>query len=209
VFAAQLEPTAAEPKAVVTKSTPEPEATVTKSTPEPEAAVTKSTPEPEASVTKSTSEPEAAVTKSTSEPEAAVTKSTAVEREAAAEAAPAEATSAKADLVKGGPTSVVTPTSAVNGRLTPTYVVNGRRTQRRAGCGDRHGGQTNRYLAHHDAAPFVRRCTPQPLRINSVVPNELRRAALSPSWLSSLSATVVAACESNPTSRPATPHAAH
>jgi len=158
VFVAQLEPTAAEPEAAVAKSTSEPEAFVAKSPSEPKAFVAKSPSEPKAFVAKTTSEPEAAVAKSTSEPEAP------------AEAAPAEAASAKADHVNVGPTSAVTPTSAENGR----------RTQRRAGCGDRRGGQTNRYLAHHDAAPFVGRCTPAFPNQTPAAPIELQRAAVSP-----------------------------
>jgi hypothetical protein len=123
VFVAHLEPTAAEPEATATKFASEPEAAVAKFT---------------------AAESEAAVTKSTAEPEAPA-------EAAPAEAAPAEAASAKADHVNVGPTSAVTPTSAGNGRLAPTSTGNGRRTQRRAGCGDRRGDQTNRYLAHHDA----------------------------------------------------------
>jgi hypothetical protein len=150
MFVAQLEPTAAEPEAAVTKSTAEAPA-------EPEAAVTKSTAEapaePEAAVTKSTAEapaePETAVAKFTAaEPEATVEPKTALSKSTVeAKAAPAEAASAKADHVNVGPT----PPSAGNGRLTLTSAGNGRRTQRRAGCGDRRGDQTNRYLAHHDA----------------------------------------------------------
>jgi hypothetical protein len=124
VFVAQLEPTAAEPEAAVAKSTAEAEAPA---------------------------EAEAAVTEFTAEPKVAAAESTTAEPEAPAEAAPAEAASAKADHVNVGPASAVTPTSTGNGRLTPTFTGNGRRTQRRAGCGDRHGDQTNRYLAHHDA----------------------------------------------------------
>jgi len=102
---------------------------------EPEATATKFASEPEAAVAKFTAaESEAAVTKSTAEPEAPA-------EAASPEAAPSEAASAKADHVNVGPTSAVTPTSTGNGR----------RTQRRAGCGDRRGDQTNRYLAHHDA----------------------------------------------------------
>src|SRR5712675_2365074 len=73
--------------------------------------------------------------------------------------APAIAVAAPAVAAKAGPVKIGT-TSAVNGRLTPTSAGKGGRTQRRAGCGDRRGGQSNRYLVHHDAAPFVGRCTP-------------------------------------------------
>src|SRR5712692_405604 len=69
---------------------------------------------------------------------------------AASKAAPAEAS------------GKVRPTKAVT---EATSAAKGRRTQRRAACGDRRGDQTNRYLAHHDAPPFVRRCTPRPLRM--------------------------------------------
>src|SRR5258707_3536099 len=78
----------------------------------------------------------------------------AVAAPAVAVAAPAVAVAAKAGRVKIG------TTSAVNGPLTPTSAGKGGRTQRRAGCGDRRGGQSNRYLVHHDAPPFVRRCAP-------------------------------------------------
>jgi len=90
--------------------------------------------EPEAAVAKFTSEPEATVAEFTAaEPEAAVAKFTAAE----STKAPAKAASAK-----------VRPTKAVT---EATSAAKGRRTQRRAGCGDRRGDQTNRYLAHHDA----------------------------------------------------------
>jgi hypothetical protein len=115
---------------------------------EPEAAVAKFTSEPEVAVAKFTSEPEAAVAELTSEPEAAVAKSTAVEPEDTGSGSEANAVTAKAPAKAA--TAKVPPTEA-------TSAVKGRHTQRRAGCGDRRGDQTNRYLAHHDAHFFVRR----------------------------------------------------
>jgi hypothetical protein len=41
----------------------------------------------------------------------------------------------------------------------------GRCTHSRGARDDRRGGQSNRYLPHHDALPLFRRCTPQPLGI--------------------------------------------
>ena len=106
---------------------------------------------PEAAVAKFTSEPEAAVAEF---PEAAVAKSAAVEPEdtgsgseanaVTAKVSSAEATSAKVRPAKAAPAEAA---SAV----TEATSAKGRRTQRRAGCGDRRGDQSNDYLAHHGA----------------------------------------------------------
>src|SRR6266446_7986258 len=59
-------------------------------------------------------------------------------------------------------TSKAAPAEAASGKVRPTKAVTeatsaaeGRRIQSRAAHGDRRGDQTNRYLAHHDAPPFV------------------------------------------------------
>ena len=80
--------------------------------------------------------------------EAKPTSETATE----AKAASAKAASAKADCGKAVATRVRDTERAPAGK--------GRRSERRTGCRNRQGGQTNRYLVHHDAHPFLR--APQP-----------------------------------------------
>src|SRR5258707_15427617 len=62
---------------------------------------------------------------------------------ASAEAAPAKAAPAEADCGKAVIARVRDTEGAPAGK--------GRRSQRRTGCRNRHGGQTDCYLAHHDA----------------------------------------------------------
>jgi hypothetical protein len=126
--------------------------------------------EPEAAVAKFTvAEPEAPVAKFT--PETAVAKFTAVEPEGTvSKAAPAEAAPAEAASAKVRPTKAVTEATAA---------AKGRPTQSRAGCGDRRGDQTYRYHAHHDAHS-IRSEHPSLSESNPAVPIELQRAALSP-----------------------------
>src|SRR5258708_4164996 len=91
--------------------------------------------------------------------EAKPTAETAMEAKAASakaastKAAPAKAASAKAASAKAAPAQADCG-KAVIARLRDTEGApagKGRRSQRRTGCRNRHGGQTNCYLAHHDA----------------------------------------------------------
>jgi hypothetical protein len=76
--------------------------------------------------------------------EAKPTSETAMEAKAAsAKAAPAKATPAEADCGIAVVARVRDTEGAPAGK--------GRRSQRRTGCRNRHGGQTNCYPAHHDA----------------------------------------------------------
>jgi hypothetical protein len=76
--------------------------------------------------------------------EAKPTSETAMEAKAAsAKAASAKAASAEADCGKAVIARVHNTEGALAGK--------GRRSQRRTGCRNRHGGQTDCYLAHHDA----------------------------------------------------------
>jgi hypothetical protein len=76
-----------------------------------------------------------------------------MEAEATTEStAEAKAASAKADCGKAVTARVRDAEGAPVGK--------GRRSERRTGCRNRQGGQTNRYLVHHDAHPFFR--APQP-----------------------------------------------
>ncbi len=59
-------------------------------------------------------------------------------------------------------------------RSTAASAFSGRRTQRRAAYGDRRSGQTNRYLAHHDAHS-IRSEHPSLSESNSAVSDELQR----------------------------------
>ena len=80
-------------------------------------------------------------------------KSITMEREGAGSHEAAGTTkggSSKATAAKGRPRK---PTAA-------KAAVNGRRAQSRGGRGNRRGGQSSHYIAHHDAPPFVRRRTP-------------------------------------------------
>jgi hypothetical protein len=85
-------------------------------------------------------------TESTAEAKATPTKA------ASAKATSAKAASAKDDCGKVVTTSVRDTEGASAGK--------GRGTERRTGCRNRQGGQTNRYLVHHDAHPFFG--APQP-----------------------------------------------
>jgi hypothetical protein len=80
------------------------------------------------------------------------TESTAEAKAASAKASPAKAASAKADCGNAVIARVRDAEGAPAGK--------GRRSERRTGCRNRQGGQTNRYLVHHDAHPFFR--APQP-----------------------------------------------
>src|SRR6266404_2830954 len=91
--------------------------------------------------------------------EANPTSETAMEAKAAsakaasAKATPAEAAPAKAASAKAAPAEADCG-KAVIARVhntTGAPAGKGRRSQRRTGCHNRHGGQTNCYLAHHDA----------------------------------------------------------
>ena len=79
-------------------------------------------------------------------------KSIAVEREGAGSHEAARTT-------KGGPSK-----AAAKGRpgkaTAAKAAVNGRRAPSRGGRGNRRGGQSSHYAAHHDAPPFIRRRTP-------------------------------------------------
>jgi hypothetical protein len=100
-------------------------------------------------------------------------ESTAVEREgtwphemaAASKGAPTKAAtskgrSTKAAASKGGSTKAATAKVPPAKTATTKAAVNGRRAQSRGGRHNRRGGQSNHYVAHHDAPPFVRRRTP-------------------------------------------------
>jgi len=100
-------------------------------------------------------------------------ESTAVEREgtwshemaAASKGAPTKAAtskgrSTKAAASKGGATKAATAKVPPAKTATTKAAVNGRRAQSRGGCGNRSGGQSSHYAAHHDAPPFIRRRTP-------------------------------------------------
>ena len=76
--------------------------------------------------------------------EAKLTSETAMEAKAASAKAPsAKAAPAEADCGKAVIARVRDTEGAPAGK--------GRRSQRRTGCRNRHGGQTDCYLAHHDA----------------------------------------------------------
>jgi len=81
--------------------------------------------------------------KATTESEPTVEAKAASAKAASAEAAPAKAAPAEADCGKAVIARVRDTEGAPAGK--------GRRSQRRTGCRNRHGGQTNCYLAHHDA----------------------------------------------------------
>jgi hypothetical protein len=95
-------------------------------------------------------------------------KSIAAEREGAGShetAATSKGGPHKMATAKGRPRKPVTakavtakPVTAKAATAKPA--VNGRRAQSRGGHGNRRGGQSSRYVAHHDAPPFVRRRTP-------------------------------------------------
>jgi hypothetical protein len=92
-------------------------------------------------------------------------KSIAVEREGAGSHEMAAAS-------KGGPTKAVASksrsTKAATAKVPPAKAaatkaaVNGRRAQSRGGRGNRRGGQSDHYVAHHDAPPLSGDA-PQPL----------------------------------------------
>jgi hypothetical protein len=92
------------------------------------------------------------------------TESTAEAKAAPAKAASAKAASAKADCGKAVTARVRDAEGAPAGK--------GRRSERRTGCRNCQGDQTNRYLVHHDAHPFFR--APQPsLRIKPAISDEV------------------------------------
>lgn len=100
-------------------------------------------------------------------------ESTAAEREGTSSqemAAASKGGSTKAAASKGGPAKAAVaskggPAKAATAKVpakaaTAKPAVNGRRAQSRGGRHNRRGGQSNHYVAHHDAPPFVRRRTP-------------------------------------------------
>jgi hypothetical protein len=87
-----------------------------------------------------------------SKPTTESTAEAASAKAASAKAASAKAASAKADCGKAVTAGVRDAEGAAAGK--------GRRSERRTGCRNRQGNQTNRYLVHHDAHPFFR--APQP-----------------------------------------------
>jgi uncharacterized low-complexity protein len=86
------------------------------------------------------------------------------------EVAAAKGRSSKAAGMKAATTKAATATKAA---------VNSRRTQGRGGRGNRRGGQSSHYVAHHDASPFIRRRTPAFKYETRQFPLSCSRAALS------------------------------
>jgi hypothetical protein len=90
-------------------------------------------------------------------------KSIAAEREGAGShetAAAGEGGPHKMATAKGRPRKPVAAKPVTAKAATAKPAVNGRRAQSRGGHGNRRGDQSSRYVAHHDAPPFVRRRTP-------------------------------------------------
>jgi hypothetical protein len=97
-------------------------------------------------------EREGAGSESTMEAKPATESKATPTKAASAKATSAKASSAKADCGKVVTTRVRDTEGASAGK--------GRGTERRTGCRNRQGGQTNRYLVHHDAHRFFG--APQP-----------------------------------------------
>jgi len=81
------------------------------------------------------------------------TKSITMEREGAGSheaAGTTKGVASKATAAKGRPRKAATAKAAVNGR----------RAESRSGRGNRRGGQSSHYVAHHDAPPFCQETHP-------------------------------------------------
>jgi hypothetical protein len=115
-------------------------------------ATTESKPRPETAM-----EGEGAGPESTMEAKATTESKPATEPTAEAKATPTKATPTKAASAEADCGKVVTArVRNTEGASTGK----GRGTECRTGCRNRQGGQTNRYLVHHDAHPFFG--APQP-----------------------------------------------
>jgi len=87
------------------------------------------------------------------EERAVETKSITMEREGAGSheaAGTTKGVASKATAAKGRPRKAATAKAAVNGR----------RAESRSGRGNRRGGQSSHYVAHHDAPPFCQETHP-------------------------------------------------